>query len=231
MEISSAATSLAPNATRVVPGQDRAPAAITSDFDTFLRMLTAQITNQDPLNPINSEQFAVQLATFSGVEQQVRTNQLLEDMIGGLGQGDFGQMAGWVGMEARAPMPTWYHGQPLSVTPPEPVAGNRHELVALDAVGNEIWRGRYFQGSGSVTWDGIRPDGSTVPFGTYGFQLESFEDERLVATATAQTYGAVQEVRMDRGGTVIVFAGGVERFADDVSALRRGTIVAVPGSA
>jgi flagellar basal-body rod modification protein FlgD len=200
----------------------RDQAAISSDFDTFLKMLTAQITNQDPLNPINSEQFAVQLATFSGVEQQVRTNQLLESMISGLGQGDFGQMAAWVGMEARATMPTMYEGEPLSVTPPYPAAGNRHELVALDANGNEIWRGRYFPGTGNVTWDGIRTDGTTAPDGIYGFQLESFEDDRLVATGAAQTYGQVQEVRMDWGGTIIVFAGGVERYADEISALRQG---------
>ena len=43
--------------------------AISSDFDTFLRMLTVQMRNQDPLDPIDSADYAVQLATFSGVEQ------------------------------------------------------------------------------------------------------------------------------------------------------------------
>jgi len=42
-------------------------ARITSDFDTFLRMLTVQMQNQDPLNPIDSADYAVQLATFSGI--------------------------------------------------------------------------------------------------------------------------------------------------------------------
>jgi len=220
MEISPGTNSFNPAAPRGVVRQEAA-AAITSDFDTFLRMLTAQITNQDPLNPISSEQFAVQLATFSGVEQQVRTNQLLEGLVGASGQGDFTQMASWVGMEARAPMLTFYEGQPLSVTPQDPVAGNRHELVAVDQMGNEIWRGRYMPGTGSVLWDGILPDGTTVPHGLYGFQLESFEQDQLVATAPALTYGQVQEVRIDRGGPVLVFTGGVEMYADEVSALRR----------
>ena len=44
---------------------------ISSDFQTFLTMLTTQLQNQDPLNPVESSDFAVQLATFSGVEQQV----------------------------------------------------------------------------------------------------------------------------------------------------------------
>lgn len=219
MDISSGFTNAAPSS---VTPQAQQPAAVTSDFNTFLRMLTAQITNQDPLNPINSEQFAVQLATFSGVEQQVRTNQLLESLLGTSGQTDFNQMAGWVGMEARAPMPTFYHGQPLSVTPSNPLAGNRHDLVAYNELGEEIWRGRYIPGTGGVSWDGIRPDGTGVPHGIYGFVLESFEGERLVATAPALTYGEVQEVRMDRNGPVLVFAGGVERSADEISALRRG---------
>ena len=48
--------------------------ALSSDFETFLKMLTVQMENQDPLNPVDSADFAVQLATFSSVEQQVLTN-------------------------------------------------------------------------------------------------------------------------------------------------------------
>ena len=49
--------------------QNTAP-AMTTDFETFLRMLTVQMQNQNPLNPMESQEFAVQLATFSGVEQR-----------------------------------------------------------------------------------------------------------------------------------------------------------------
>lgn len=55
------------------------------DFETFLKMLTTQIRNQDPLNPMEGSDFAVQLATFSGVEQQVQTNDLLQKMTDQLG--------------------------------------------------------------------------------------------------------------------------------------------------
>ena len=65
-----------------MPARQNPPArsALASDFDTFLRMLTTQMQNQDPLNPIDSTDYATQLATFSGVEQQVRTNSLLADL-------------------------------------------------------------------------------------------------------------------------------------------------------
>ena len=39
----------------------------SSDYETFLKMLTVQMQNQDPLNPVESSDFAAQLATFSSV--------------------------------------------------------------------------------------------------------------------------------------------------------------------
>ena len=86
-----------------------APApVINSDFETFLKMLTTQLKNQDPLNPIESSDFAVQLATFSSVEQQVMTNDLLTGLSGQMGQMGMAQLASWVGMEERAPMPAQF---------------------------------------------------------------------------------------------------------------------------
>ncbi len=54
---------------------------ISSDFDTFLKMLKVQMENQDPLNPTDSSEYAQQLATFSGVEQAVLTNDLLTALM------------------------------------------------------------------------------------------------------------------------------------------------------
>ena len=68
--------------------------------------------NQDPLNPMDSADYAVQLATFSGVEQQVRTNQLLTDMQTRFQQSGMAEMAGWIGKEARSPAPVRFTGSP-----------------------------------------------------------------------------------------------------------------------
>ena len=53
---------------------------VKEQFDTFLRLLTAQIKNQDPLAPLDSTQFVEQLATFSGLELQAKGNQSLEQI-------------------------------------------------------------------------------------------------------------------------------------------------------
>lgn len=55
---------------------------ITADFDTFLTLLTAQLQNQDPLDPLDTDKFVSQLVEFSSVEQSIQTNQNLETLIG-----------------------------------------------------------------------------------------------------------------------------------------------------
>jgi flagellar basal-body rod modification protein FlgD len=99
------------------PPAPAAPRGIASDFDTFLRMLTVQMRNQDPLDPIDSADYAVQLATFSGVEQQVRTNELLTALTSQMGLGGLAEMGAWVGREARAAVPARFDGTPVTVQP------------------------------------------------------------------------------------------------------------------
>lgn len=201
---------------------------ISSDFDTFLKMLTAQINNQDPLSPMKTEEFATQLATFSGVEQQVLTNDLLEGLSARLGAGDLSQMASWVGMEARARMPVQFDGNPVTVDPEPPAAGDRHHIVVTDAFGAEVDRRKITATGDPFQWDGVgSASGAPLPAGIYRFTVESFDDAgTLVATEPAETYGRVVEARAGRDGATLVFAGGTEVVADDVTALRQafGTI-------
>jgi flagellar basal-body rod modification protein FlgD len=56
-------------------------ASPTLDYDAFLRLLIAEMKNQDPTNPIDSTQYVAQLATFSGVEQAVKTNAKLDTLM------------------------------------------------------------------------------------------------------------------------------------------------------
>lgn len=214
-------TARAPTVSTTAAPTEKSAASISSDFDTFLRMLTTQITNQDPLNPMNAEEFAVQLATFSGVEQQVRTNDLLEGLGASLGQSSLGEMAGWVGLDVRAAMPVHVSGDPVEVTIPAPIAGGRHDLVVTDRYGSEARRIPVDPTDGTFEWNAMDRNGVPVAPGLYSVTLESFDGENLVATAPAETYAPVREVRSDPQGIVLVFDGGVERFGNSVSALRQ----------
>ena len=57
---------------------------ISKDYDMFLRLMTAQLKNQDPLQPLDGTEFVAQLAQFSGVEQQIKTNERLDTLLGAL---------------------------------------------------------------------------------------------------------------------------------------------------
>lgn len=193
---------------------------ISSDFQTFLKLLTTQISNQDPLDPMKAEDFAVQLATFSSVEQQVVTNDLLKTMAGSSVEDEFMAMTGWIGRDVRAQMPLYYEGAPLTVHPERPVTGARHELVVRNDAGVEVDRFAIGGSGEPVTWDGRDPRGRELIPGVYSFETQSFEGGTQVASEPVSAYARVQEIRYSETGPILALAGGVELMASDVSAVR-----------
>jgi len=215
MDVTSARSATAPTATA-----STGATAISSDFNTFLRMLTVQMQNQDPMNPIDSADYAVQLATFSGVEQQVRTNQLLADMQGKFSQLGMAEMASWIGKEARSPAPVRYDGSPVTLSPNPAVGANRAVLVVKDAQGSLVSREEVPVSAEPYQWLGAGMDGSPLPPGTYSIALESLNGETVIATTPVEHYARVIEAKGGTGGTKLVLEGGVEVLASDVTALR-----------
>ena len=195
-------------------------AVISSDFETFLKMLTTQMQNQDPLNLIESSDYAVQLATFSGVEQQVRTNQLLADLANQMGSSGLSQLAGWIGMEARAPVSAQFNGSALTVWPKHDSTADRAELVVRDSVGAEVARQPLALGTESLSWDGKGADGATLPAGRYRFEVQSFRDDAVLDTIPAEVYVPVIEARIEDGRSVLVVQGDQVIGTDEISALR-----------
>ena len=61
--------------------QTTARTSLSGNFDTFLRLLTTQLQNQDPLEPMDATKFTEQLVSYSQVEQQINTNANLESLI------------------------------------------------------------------------------------------------------------------------------------------------------
>ena len=195
-------------------------ALLSSDFKTFLKMLTTQARNQDPLNPMDSSDYAQQLATFSGVEQQVRTNTLLESLAAQLGGGGLTQYAPWVGMEARVTAPVSFDGAPLTLYL-SPVSGaDRADLVTLDSAGNEVARYTAPLGTGSIVWAGTDAAGQSLPSGVYSFRLEGYSGDTLIGATAVESYARINEVRSDVAGTVFTLDSGAEVTVNDIGALR-----------
>ncbi|MGB1540522.1 MAG: flagellar hook assembly protein FlgD, partial [Rickettsiales bacterium] len=60
---------------------NQARSKLSGDFDTFLLLLTTQLQNQDPIEPLDTNEFTAQLVQFANVEQAIDTNSNLETMI------------------------------------------------------------------------------------------------------------------------------------------------------
>lgn len=194
--------------------------AISSDFETFLKMLTTQLKNQDPLKPIDSADYAMQLATFSGVEQQVKTNQLLENLGTQFGIMGMSQLAAWVGQEARAAGPVWMDGDAVSLAP-EPKAGaDRAVLVVHDAAGSMVSREDMPASATAYEWFGADIEGNPLPTGKYTLTMESYSGDRLLATSQVQAYARIMEAKNGPAGTTLILEGGIEVVAKDITALR-----------
>jgi len=132
---------------------------ISSDFNTFLKMLTAQIQNQDPLDPMSSQDFSTQLATFSGVEQQVKTNDLLASLGQQMGIMGMAQLASWIGLDARAAAPTYFDGSPISISPNPAATADKAVLVVRDGDGNEVQRHEFTPSTDEIQWAGVKDNG------------------------------------------------------------------------
>ena len=202
------------------PVIEKAQTNLNSDYETFLKMLTAQAKNQDPLDPLDSSEYAAQLAAFSSVEQQVETNDLLSMMISQLGAMSMAQLSGWVGMEARAAAPAYFDGDPVLVAPNPHNLADDAVLVVYDANDAEVQRYSIGASSDTINWDGVADDGTPFANGLYSFQVESYAKGELLSTDQAEIYSRITEARGENGDTILVLEGGANVSANAVTALR-----------
>ena len=200
--------------------ESSANSALASDFDTFLKMLTTQMENQDPLNPIESSDFAVQLATFSGVEQQIRTNDLLAEMVAGSTASGLGQVAAWVGMEAKVSGSARFEGVPITLAPKVDTASDAAFLVVRDTNGQLVSREQLPLNASFVVWAGTSSSGVPLPSGDYSFEIESINGGEVTGVSQVDYYAKITEVRFGTDGIEIALNNGPSVSVDDVQALR-----------
>ncbi len=193
---------------------------LSSDFEVFLKMLTAQMKYQDPLNPVDSTDYATQLATFSGVEQAVQTNDLLRALSAQLGVGGLGAVADWVGKEVRAVTPVAFSGQAVTLYPQTNTFAESWEVSVRNQTGQEIQRLSLPPGSEQVTWNGTQFGGQTAATGTYSFVAIGKTAGQTVAETPVETYASVIEARLEGGTQVLVLAGDVKVNYEAVTAIR-----------
>ncbi|NBB53331.1 flagellar hook capping protein [Rhizobium sp. CRIBSB] len=169
-------------------------AMLSSNFETFLSLLTTQLKNQDPLSPVDSNEFTAQLTQMAGVEQQLLTNDLLTSLLAGQQTGGLGGAANYIGKEATAAwsatrltdgQATWSYelaGEATDV-----------KVQVLDSTGKVVWEGAADDRTTGVhdfTWDGKT---------TAGGQLEDGGVYTLKVTATNGSGAAIDSQVLMRG--------------------------------
>lgn len=213
-------TTTATTGTRAAAATPAAAAAAGSaNFDTFLKMLTTQLQNQDPLNPMEGSDFAVQLATFSGVEQQAQTNKLLQQMMTQSG-GSLGQLADWIGKEVRTTEPVWFGDQPLTLDVTPDSRADSVTLVTLNESGKEVLREEIGPGEGQIDWLGRDDLGEKLADGRYSFVIESMKSGEVISEDPVGVYVRVAEAEVGVQGVELIFEGGGSALASEIEALR-----------
>ncbi|MGJ5617914.1 flagellar hook capping FlgD N-terminal domain-containing protein [Sulfitobacter sp. MF3-043] len=195
-------------------------AVLASDFETFLKMLTAQAKHQNPLEPMDSSEYAAQLAQFSMVEQQVLSNDLLSALTAQLGSGNMAQMANWIGLEARTTAPVQFDGSPIAMEPNPAAASDEVFLVVYDIDGHEVQRRAIPVSAEPIEWAGVSDDGTPFQDGLYSFVVESRANGELLLSDPVETYARIVEARTQAGETILILEGGSAVSAGNVNGLR-----------
>lgn len=197
---------------------------IAENFDTFLTLLTTQLKNQNPLDPLDTNQFTQQLVQFTGVEQQLKTNDFLEAMMLSTQNAANSQAVGYVGkiVTASGSKAELVNGQAswnFAVEKPASVT-----ITVRDESGNVVFtkQGSVTQGESIFTWDGMGNDGNKRPDGSYSVTIEGRDgDGRLVDVLTEMT-GQVTGVDFT-GSEPVLIVGNARVNLSSVLSVRAAT--------
>jgi flagellar basal-body rod modification protein FlgD len=169
----------------------------TQNFNTFLTLLTTQMKNQDPLNPIDSNQFTQQLVEFSQVEQQIKTNSQLSTMINNQAGSEAISAQSLVGrtIQYNGNQGTLQNGQAAySYTLPSDASAV--SVSIQDANGNTVFTGagQTKAGTYDFTWNGQNNSGQQQPDGVYTLKVQAVDANNNPITATTTATGVVTGV-------------------------------------
>ena len=187
--------------------------------DQFLTMFLAQLKNQDPLNPMESQEFSAQLAQFSSLEQLFNVNENLESMMTAQEDASRLQALNFIGKEIVA------EGDSLSLEAGKAVTGRFDLDAAADCtvkILNEegiavrtIPMGYLGAGSQSFQWDGRDGSGNSMEPGVYTFGILALSESGTQVSSTTQISGKVTGVNLE-GDAVKLYVGAISVAMSDV---------------
>jgi flagellar basal-body rod modification protein FlgD len=180
--------------------------------DEFLKLLTHQLQNQDPLNPMDQSKMTGELAQFSQLEQLANLNTKFEKVS----QNDAIEAkfygAGFVGKEVVTQGNSLSLGESgrADVLFHLPQEAARVMVRVHDSKNNivgQVWKENIGRGNQTFTWDGIGLDGSRQPAGEYYVSVAAWDNGNNQIKAETKATGVVESVFFENGETVLKVDG------------------------
>ncbi len=181
--------------------------SLASSEETFLALLTTQLKNQDPLSPLDSNEFTAQIVQMTGVEQQLLTNDLLA-MLVGMNDGGLAGSVNLIGKTVTAATPdatlqggqsTWTYDLDRKAT------SVKYEVV--NSAGQTVFSrtdSGVAAGEGDFKWDGKTTQGTQLPDGgTYSLKITATGSGGETIKSSIYTTGVASAVETVNGQTVV----------------------------
>ncbi|MDQ7002552.1 MAG: flagellar hook capping FlgD N-terminal domain-containing protein [Ghiorsea sp.] len=182
--------------------------------EVFLKMLVAQMENQDPLNPADSSQMSSQLAQFNMVEQQMNTNKYLEQMAASQGASNNNLDTASAGYLGHTVMLNESNIQYTGSTQPFNASLDKNAstvyVTISDSLGTPVRNMSLSSlpaGDQKLSWDGKDDFGNPVTVGDYNIDIAAFDAAGQAVTASIQRSGVVDAVRMSSSGIQLIVGG------------------------
>lgn len=192
--------------TDISPTAATAPSAASLGQQDFLRMLIAQLENQDPLNPQEATEFSSQLAQFSSLEQEIAMRSSLEQISTALTSGDKSTAIDLIGRDVIAETP-FFELKGGETTLRYELAGSSDTSVVeirdqRGALVHSADLGPRSAGVSDFRWDGTGRSGAPLPNGVYSFEVLSSAD-LLPVSSTALMGGRITGADVSGGSPVL----------------------------
>jgi flagellar basal-body rod modification protein FlgD len=214
------------SAASLASSQDSSKKTIAGNFDTFLQLLTTQLQNQNPMDPLDTNQFTQQLVQFSSVEQQLKTNDLLTTLVSANTASIVSASAGYLGAQITADgsTTTLADGKASwSLTASKPAAKATFSVIDPTTGATVYTRtGAIAAGPSSFTWEGRTDDGSLYTAGSYKLKIDATDAAGQPVTVSTEISGTVDAVDLS-GDTPLLKIGEISVALDKVKTLRKST--------
>lgn len=187
-----------------------AKVGLAEDFAQFLNLLTVQLQNQDPLNPMDTNEFTNQLVAFTGVEQQINTNQKLDSLVSLQLGNTMGAALGYVGLDVSYISSDFHFDGAAETKIIYALDGQATsgKVRIYDEAGVIVHETDVATAAGKheITWDGKDRNGQTAAPGTYEIKVDAVgPDGKAVGYSTVVT-GRVRGVET-QGGLIYLLVG------------------------